>query len=1220
MGGRLHAMGWTHGRARRVLALLVTTLIFVSSVRAATNVSGVLLQDTQWTLENSPYQVTGDVYIQSFATLTIHAGVTVRFEPGTNLIVERGALRALGTDLLPIVMSSYRDISGSTPAAGDWGQLRFLDEASDSATLLEHVDVRYGKGLVMRSASPRLNYVRITGHQGPAVDIDLKSSPAGVGNSAENNTLNGVVVPAGDILSDVTWGLQGLTYIVREGIVSIGQTPVIAAMIPAQVHQGESIDVVLQGSRLDAAESVLFDNPGISAEIIASSATRVDLRLRVDASASLGHSGLRAQVAAGAVGFSDAVTVLAARPPLTVASIEPTRLLRGETKLFRITGTELTDARVRVVAAGVGLTLSGLQTTATTATFNLTASSTAALGKQSLSVSRSGGSQNVFVDVTVDRAPLKLTVAPAPIAIPPDAVARNIAIQLSEPDSVDHEISLIVLNNAVATITPAMITLPAGQRSVPVQIKGLTVGQTVLRLSSTGFDSVDIPVIVTSDFAGVNTSYAALVGVIHGEQDPPLPHSVSVDLRNRVGVVVGSHVAAVEPRAISQASVAVPIVFTGMGLNEANSMVMIPPDGVTVGPLSPSTDGRTLSVPITVEAGAMPTPRQVILKTGQGTLIPATTVDAEYLYIVRPLPEIRSIEPIVGARGAAGGSFIVHGRNLNQTSNVSAIPATGLTFGANPIVSSDGSTVTATLSIAADAPLGERAIRVHTPSGVTTEAASVANTFTVVNAIEQVFTPISAPLLHVVKGEPDTPASSPRALYAAPVTISVGAVITGMQPAAGEAGTQFVLTVSGVDLTGVTTVRFQPDAGITVAAPVVAADGRSLTSQITLAADVPKTQRLVTVLNGTAPVPVANPDHAVFLITGPQPRITGISPIYLEVGRPTIALEVYGQNLTNAQRVEMIPATGMTVGTNLTTNSEGTRLTVPISAASAAPLGPRLVVVTTAAGSTSSTLGLANTLTLTDNAGTMISPVAASTLGVVKSEVVSTPPISRSAFASHLGVLVIEQPPPTTLTHSFHASTLGIINGPAITEMSPQGLVRGTTSTLVVRGYGLNAVTHVDIYPAEGVTLGAIVANAEGTELTLPITVSSTALLDSRVLRANTAEGVVESTDASVTQVWLAAGGPRLDSISPNAGQKGQMLTLTLRGVNLQNARVTAAPNAGLQFDTPPLVNAAGTEVTVRVSIAADAAATARVIQVQTPGGISSGAATVSNSFSVYGP
>jgi parallel beta-helix repeat protein len=117
---------------------------------AVTAVSGTISADTTWAA--GVFHVTGTVTVSSGVTLTIDPGVVVKFNPSQALVVN-GALWAVGTDLQPVVFTSFTDdayggdsngdgVSSGTP--GYWNSLQFYDSVDDAATRLEHAIVRYG--------------------------------------------------------------------------------------------------------------------------------------------------------------------------------------------------------------------------------------------------------------------------------------------------------------------------------------------------------------------------------------------------------------------------------------------------------------------------------------------------------------------------------------------------------------------------------------------------------------------------------------------------------------------------------------------------------------------------------------------------------------------------------------------------------------------------------------------------------------------------------------------------------------------------------------------------------------------------------------------------------------------------------------------------------------------------------------------------------------------
>jgi len=63
----------------------------------ATDMNGLISDDTIWTLAESPYIVTSDIIVEYGVTPTIQLGVEVRFDGGYSLIVHR-SLYAEGTN------------------------------------------------------------------------------------------------------------------------------------------------------------------------------------------------------------------------------------------------------------------------------------------------------------------------------------------------------------------------------------------------------------------------------------------------------------------------------------------------------------------------------------------------------------------------------------------------------------------------------------------------------------------------------------------------------------------------------------------------------------------------------------------------------------------------------------------------------------------------------------------------------------------------------------------------------------------------------------------------------------------------------------------------------------------------------------------------------------------------------------------------------------------
>jgi hypothetical protein len=170
----------------------------------------------------------------------------------------------------------------------------------------------------------------------------------------------------------------------------------------------------------------------------------------------------------------------------------------------------------------------------------------------------------------------------------------------------------------------------------------------------------------------------------------------------------------------------------------------------------------------------------------------------------------------------------------------------------------------------------------------------------------------------------------------------------------------------------------------------------------------------------------------------------------------------------------------------------------------------------------------------------------------------------------------------------------------------------------VVRGYGLEGVTGVALRPAEGVTVGTFAVSADGSELTVSITVAAEAATGPRELLLTAASGGLVFIDSGASRLMLARQ-PVIDSIAPISARRGDLVSLTVRGSNLADgAALSVVPPDGILIEPAASANAAGTELTIRLQIAPDAGLGARAVRVTTSGGTTSAEATVKNTFTVF--
>jgi hypothetical protein len=210
-----------------------------------------------WRVADNPHLVSSPLTVDGAATLTLEAGLVVRFAPGAELRVVRGTLLAPGTAQAPILLQAQ---NGAT--RGSWSGL--VLSSPDSASTLAHVTMTgcggaqsAGACLVIRDgAAPVLQDVSVrdsasagvlvagedssfgtgsarlsvSGSTGPAVR--LEANQAGTfptGGSFTGNVPNGVELTGSAVSRTQTWPNPGVPFIVNEDL-SVGNNATPATL------------------------------------------------------------------------------------------------------------------------------------------------------------------------------------------------------------------------------------------------------------------------------------------------------------------------------------------------------------------------------------------------------------------------------------------------------------------------------------------------------------------------------------------------------------------------------------------------------------------------------------------------------------------------------------------------------------------------------------------------------------------------------------------------------------------------------------------------------------------------------------------------------------------------------------------------------------------------------------------------------------------------------
>ena len=899
----------------------------------------------------------------------------------------------------------------------------------------------------------------------------------------------------------------------------------------------------------------------------------------------------------------------AALPP-TVSDMAPSVLRRGASATFTLNGANLANVEVR--ATDPQLQVSGVTGTATRLSFNLAAGLGATLGASPLVLRNAAG--QVTRSVTIQPTLPVLAVVPTPLAIPPDNVARAFTVTLDHADVVDYTVSVSSDQPAIASVSPPSAVILAGQTQTSFQVRGVSAGQTVIRLTAPGLVAAGIPVFVTAEFRGISTGYSAVVGVeLAAGTAPP---GVATELYSKpVGIAFGPVWVNTSPRGFNVGTSGT-LTINGSGLPVALTVTASPPDGITLGAPVVNAGGTQATVPVTVAANAELGARRVSVGAAGIPLIVATP-GADRFDVLRLAPEIISIDPLFGTIGTTITNFVVRGRNLFDAQGLTFSGA-GIIAGTQPLVDASGTELTTAIAISPVAAAGPRTVSVVTPGGSSVATASSANTFRVVDTVGDTFPNLASPVVGVLLADGSTPATPVVGLVSPLVGISVGSGINSVVPATGATGQSLSIVITGRDLQGAV-ASIVPAAGVALGTPVIAADGSSVQLPVTIAANAALGTRKLQLQIGAIQIPFTTPGGDRFEITAPVPVLASIEPLVVQAGS-SVSFTLRGSNLLGATQVKVTPAQGIAINAPSVSAAGDVASAVMVIDAAATP-GARVVSIVAPAGESSTTPGPTNTITVAATAGTTYPSVASALVGVNLADGTVAPPSSGTTYSLPVGVeFAAVAPLPGTGT--VQSILVGVAVGAVAGTVEPLGFNAGDSGTVVARGIRLPPTTTLTFVPADGITLnGAPVVAVDGTSVTQAVTVAAGALQTARGVRLSAAGVPILSASGAMPTVAIGPGAPDIVSLATILARQGETFSLLIRGSNFRDVvEVFAEPAIGLLFGLEPEVSADGSQITVNVTIAADAPLGGRVIRVRTRSGVSSAVAVPANTFTVFPP
>lgn len=223
---------------KKLLLAVFLTCFFIPVVSSAINIGGVISTNTTLTLANSPYIVTSSITVNAGVTLTVPAGVEMKFNSGIALTVY-GSLTATSA------IFTSNDVS---PVNGSWSNISFGNGSTVSASTITGCSFSFASYLyVNNNYTLNLTGSTVTRFSGSPLSL-YTGSTANLSNSTFSTSNIGISINGGtanfsanSLINNINVAYPGIT--LNGGSLTLASTNITNCIHPITINSATTFAI-----------------------------------------------------------------------------------------------------------------------------------------------------------------------------------------------------------------------------------------------------------------------------------------------------------------------------------------------------------------------------------------------------------------------------------------------------------------------------------------------------------------------------------------------------------------------------------------------------------------------------------------------------------------------------------------------------------------------------------------------------------------------------------------------------------------------------------------------------------------------------------------------------------------------------------------------------------------------------------------------------------------